>query len=97
MKIYLSERYMQYEDRKQVLGLMPTSEERTELLRNYVRDLESDILQVTGSQTEYSYLTRRVSPSKIREVSYMLMFRCWALNTMFYNHYLDTLVSGKKS
>ena len=89
MKIYLSERYMQYEDRKQVLGLMPTSEERTELLRNYVRDLESDILQITGRQTEYSDLTRKVSPSKIREVSYMLMFRCWALNAMFYNHCLD--------
>lgn len=86
MKIYLSERYMQYEDRKQALDLMPTSEERTELLGNYVRDLESDILKITGRQTEYSDLMRRVSPSKIQEVSYMLMFRCWALNTMFYDH-----------
>jgi len=86
MKIYLSERYMQYEDRKQALDLMPTSEERTELLGNYVRDLESDILKITGRQTEYSDLKRRVSLSKIHEVSYMLMFRCWALNTMFYDH-----------
>ena len=36
--IYFNDRYSQYQERLMALDTMPTSEERTELLRNYVRE-----------------------------------------------------------
>ncbi|MEE0235273.1 MAG: hypothetical protein UD961_03830 [Bacteroidales bacterium] len=90
MNIYLNDRYMQYQERKQSLEAMPASEGRTELLRNYIRDLEADILKIVGNPNEFSDLVKRTAPSKIREVSHMLMYRCWALNTMFYDHCSNT-------
>ena len=89
MWIYMQERYHHYSERKLLLDAMPASERRTELLRDYIRDLEADILKITGNQNEYSELTRKKAPSKIREVSHMLMLRCWALNIMFYDHCSD--------
>ena len=90
MNIYLNDRYLQYQERKQSLEAMPASEGRTELLRNYIRDLEADILKIVGNPNEFSDLVKRTAPSKIREVSHMLMYRCWALNTMFYDHCSNT-------
>lgn len=89
MWIYMKERYIHYSERKLSLDTMPASEKRTELLRDYIRDLETDILKITGGQNQYSELTRREAPSRIREVSHLLMLRCWALNTMFYDHCSD--------
>ena len=89
MWIYMNERYIHYSERKLLLDSMPASEKRTELLRDYIRDLEADILKITGNQNEHSELTRKKAPSKIREVSHMLMLRCWALNIMFYDHCSD--------
>ena len=41
--IYFNDRNSQFQERLMALDLMPASEERTELLRNYVRELEADI------------------------------------------------------
>lgn len=41
--IYFNDRYSQYQERLMALDTMPGSEERTELLRNYVRELEAYI------------------------------------------------------
>ena len=87
--IYFNDRYTKYQERLMALDLMPLSEERTESLRNYVRDLESDILRIIGNQNEASDLVKRTPPSKIREVSFLLAYRCSALNTMFYDHCSD--------
>lgn len=70
--IYFNDRYSQYQERLMALDTMPTSEERTELLRNYVRECK-----------------KTPPPSKIREVSFLLAYRCSALNTMFYDHCSD--------
>ena len=87
--IYFNDRYSQYQERLMALDTMPTSEERTELLRNYVRELEADILRITRNKNEVSDLVKRTPPSKIREVSFLLAYRCSALNTMFYDHCSD--------
>lgn len=88
--IYFNDRYTKYQERLMALDLMPLSEERTESLRNYVRDLESDILRIIGNQNEASDLVQRKLPSRIREVSFLLAYRCSALNTMFYDHCSDS-------
>ena len=90
--IYFNDRYSQYQERLMALDTMPTSEERTELLRNYVRELEADILRITRNNNEISDLVKRTPPSKIREVSFLLAYRCSALNTMFYDHCSDNEV-----
>ena len=88
--IYFNDRYSQFQERLMALDLMPASEERTELLRNYVRELEADILTITRNKNEVSDLVKRTTPSKIREVSFLLAYRCSALNTMFYDHCSDS-------
>lgn len=63
MNIYFNDRYLQYQERWKTLDLMPASEERTELLRNYVRELEADILRITLNQNEVSDLVKSTPPS----------------------------------
>ena len=87
--IYFNDRYSQFQERLMALDLMPASEERTELLRNYLRELEADILTITRNKNQVSGLVKRTPPSKIREVSFLLAYRCSALNTMFYDHCSD--------
>ena len=72
--IYFNDRYSQFQERLMALDLMPASEERTELLRNYVRELEADILTITRNKNEVSDLVKRTTPSKIREVSFLLAY-----------------------
>ena len=62
--IYVNDRYSQYQERLMALDTMPTLEERTELLRNYVRELEADILRITCNKNEVSDLVKRTPPSK---------------------------------
>lgn len=88
--IYFNDRYSQFQERLMALDLMPASEERTELLRNYVRELEADILTITRNKNEVSDLVKRTTSSKIREVSFLFAYRCSALNTMFYDHCSDS-------
>ena len=84
--IYFNDRYSQYQERLMALDTIPGSEERTELLRNYVRELEADILKITRNKNEASDLVKRTTPSKICEASFLLAYRCSALNTMIYDH-----------
>jgi hypothetical protein len=61
--LYFNDRYSQFQERLMALDLMPASEERTELLRNYVRELEADILTITRNKNEVSDLVKRTTPS----------------------------------
>ena len=61
--IYFNDRYSQFQERLMALDLMPALEERTELLRNYVRELEADILTITRNKNEVSDLVKRTPPS----------------------------------
>ena len=61
--IYFNDRYSQFQERLMALDLMPASEERTELLRNYVRELEAYIFTITRNKNEVSDLIKSTTPS----------------------------------
>lgn len=76
-------------ERRKCIEVMPSSEKKTTLLRSFIADIESNILEILNKSYNFAHSLNESFP-QLAQLILLLDMRCWALNTMFYDHCNDS-------
>lgn len=88
--IFESELYLNYNERVEQIHDMQPSEERTALLKTFIKDIERDILNISGDVLDSTIRGKRYySQYEFEMMDTLLSMRFWALNNLFHEHCSD--------
>jgi len=87
-----SEIYKKYDEQSDNVDLF-TGDARVAYLQRFVRDIEKDVLAISGDVLDSHARRRDITPSEYDLLEALLSKRSWALNTLFENHCTDLEVT----